>query len=29
MRAAAHRSVFLPVMGALIALAWITLWAWE
>ena len=29
MRFIAHRSLFLPLMGALVALAWITLWAWE
>ena len=28
MRAGAHRSLFLPVMGLLIALAWLTLWLW-
>jgi predicted metal-binding membrane protein len=26
--AARHRRVFLPVLGALIALAWVALWAW-
>lgn len=26
--AARHRRVFLPVLGALVALAWIALWAW-
>ncbi|MFQ6016805.1 MAG: DUF2182 domain-containing protein, partial [Kiloniellaceae bacterium] len=25
----AHRGTFLPIMGALIALAWLTLWTWE
>ena len=29
MKAIDHRSMFLPVMGMLIALAWLTLWAWE
>jgi predicted metal-binding membrane protein len=29
MKAVAHRSYFLPVMGTLIVLAWLTLWAWE
>jgi len=26
--AARHRRVFLPVLGALVALAWVALWAW-
>jgi predicted metal-binding membrane protein len=29
MNAALHRSVFLPVMGALVALSWLLLWVWE
>ncbi|HET6519615.1 MAG TPA: DUF2182 domain-containing protein [Geminicoccaceae bacterium] len=29
MNAAAHRSLFLPLMGLLIALSWATLWIWE
>ena len=29
MKAIDHRSMFLPVMGMLVALAWLTLWAWE
>ena len=29
MKAIVHRSTFLPVMGLLVALAWLTLWAWE
>ncbi len=29
MKAIDHRSMFLPVTGMLIALAWLTLWAWE
>jgi predicted metal-binding membrane protein len=29
MKAIDHRSMFLPVMGMLIGLAWLTLWAWE
>src|SRR5215218_8265338 len=28
MRALANRTYFLPLMGALIALAWLALWAW-
>src|SRR5215203_5999350 len=28
MRAPANRRYFLPLMGALIALAWLALWAW-
>jgi predicted metal-binding membrane protein len=29
MNAIAHRSYFLPVMAALVTLAWLTLWLWE
>lgn len=29
MRSASHPSYFLPVIGLLIALAWLTLWVWE
>ena len=29
MRAVAHRSYFLPIIGTLIALGWLTLWMWE
>ena len=29
MKAVSHRSYFVPVMGMLIALAWLTLWTWE
>ena len=29
MKTIEHRGMFLPVMGMLIALAWLTLWAWE
>ncbi len=29
MKGIAHRSLFVPLMGVLIALAWLTLWAWE
>ena len=28
MKAIAHRSTFVPIMGILIALAWLTLWVW-
>jgi predicted metal-binding membrane protein len=28
-RAVAHRSLFLPILAALVALAWIVLWLWE
>lgn len=29
MRAIAHRSLFLPLMGSLVLLAWATLWLWD
>ena len=29
MRALTHRGLFLPLMGGVVALAWVTLWAWE
>lgn len=29
MRAIAHRSLFLPLLGALVVLAWVVLWFWE
>ncbi len=29
MKAIAHRSTFVPIMGMLIALAWLMLWVWE
>ena len=29
MRAVAHRGYFVPIIGTLIALAWLTLWIWE
>ena len=29
MKGIAHRNMFVPIMGMLIALAWLTLWAWE
>jgi predicted metal-binding membrane protein len=29
MRSADHRSYFLPIIGMLIVLAWVTLWVWE
>ena len=29
MKVIAHRSIFVPIMGMLIALAWLTLWGWE
>jgi predicted metal-binding membrane protein len=29
MRVAAHRSLFLPLMGSLVVFAWATLWIWE
>jgi len=29
MKSIAHRSMFVPIMGMLIALAWLILWAWE
>lgn len=29
MKAVDHRSLFLPIMGMLIVLSWVTLWAWE
>lgn len=29
MKVLAHRTMFVPVMGGLIALAWLTLWVWE
>ncbi|MFQ5961749.1 MAG: DUF2182 domain-containing protein [Candidatus Methylomirabilales bacterium] len=29
MKAVTHRGYFLPIMGTLVALAWLTLWIWE
>ncbi len=29
MKAIAHRNAFLPIMGMLVAFAWLTLWLWE
>ena len=29
MKVIAHRNMFVPIMGVLIALAWLSLWAWE